>query len=403
MTEFQSKFTGQEVDNTINKLRNWIAVDDSYPSVTISGITYAVIWKSIPTSGTPCYGIGLHPTTGRLYEIYYDGSSYTAKAFSVDGHTHETEGSNDSFNLGYYDTIVENSDGTYTITRQTGYLVLDGTKNKFDGKFNNTNNEEYYYNGCINYISKPLNTGKIADIISNTLKTVSADNLYVQNIYGIAVDTAGAIIIGLTTSISTLEDANAWLVQNPASIQYKLATATTEKVEKNHYARYNERFILEHNKSEAERSANLLDIPNKTETSVGVTFTISDGVVNVNGSSATSAYPMCEINSVELQVGTYTINKSVDNSGLFIWVGSNPRTNDIVNTNGISETFTITTNMRAYICIVSTQLQTYSNFKFSLMLNEGSVALPYQPYEGKVMHEKDISNMGIIIEDLTGN
>ena len=179
--------------------------------------------------------------------------------------------------------------------------------------------------------------------------------------------------------------------------------AKTEKVEANHYARYNERFILEHNKSEAERSANLLDISNKTETSAGVTFTISDGVINVNGSSAASAYPMCEINSVELQVGTYTINKSVYNSGLFIWVGSNPRTNDIVNTNGISETFTITTNMRAYICIVSTQLQTYSNFKFSLMLNEGSIPLPYQPYEGKVIHEKDISNIGITIEDLTGN
>ena len=257
MTEFQSKFTGQEVDNTINKLRNWIAVDDSYPSVTISGITYAVIWKSIPTSGTPCYGIGLHPTTGRLYEIYYDGSSYTAKAFSVDGHTHETSENNDSFNLGYYDTITANSDGTYTITRQTGYIVLDGVKNKFDGKFNNTHNAEYYYNGCINYISKPSNTGTIADIISNTLKTVSADNLYTQNIYGIAVDTAGAIIIGLTTAITTIDEANAYLVQNPISIQYKLATATTEKVEKNHYARYNQRFILEHNKSEADRSANL--------------------------------------------------------------------------------------------------------------------------------------------------
>ena len=36
------------------------------------------------------------------------------------------------YNLGYYDTITENSDGTYTITRQTGYLVLDGVKNKFN-------------------------------------------------------------------------------------------------------------------------------------------------------------------------------------------------------------------------------------------------------------------------------
>ena len=72
MAEFQSKFTGQEVDNAIDKLRTWIGVDGTYPTVTISGVTYAVIWKSIPVSGTPCYGIGLHPTTGRIYEIYYE-------------------------------------------------------------------------------------------------------------------------------------------------------------------------------------------------------------------------------------------------------------------------------------------------------------------------------------------
>ena len=84
MAEFQSIFTGQEVDNTINKLRSWIVVDGTYPTVTISGVTYAVIWKSIPVSGKACYGIGLHPTTGRPYEIYYNGSSYTATALDAD-------------------------------------------------------------------------------------------------------------------------------------------------------------------------------------------------------------------------------------------------------------------------------------------------------------------------------
>ena len=84
MAEFQSIFTGQEVDNTINKLRSWIAVDGTYPTVTISSVTYAVIWKSIPASGKACYGIGLHPTTGRPYEIYYNGSSYTATALDAD-------------------------------------------------------------------------------------------------------------------------------------------------------------------------------------------------------------------------------------------------------------------------------------------------------------------------------
>ena len=94
MAEFQSIFTGQEVDNTINKLRSWIAVDGTYPTVTISGVTYAVIWKVVPVAGTPCYGIGLHPTTGRLYEIYYNGSSYTATALDAD--TKNTAGAIDN-------------------------------------------------------------------------------------------------------------------------------------------------------------------------------------------------------------------------------------------------------------------------------------------------------------------
>ena len=44
------------------------------------------------------------------------------------------------YNLGAYDKIVTNDDGTYTITRQTGYLVLDGVNHKFTDKYGTTNN-----------------------------------------------------------------------------------------------------------------------------------------------------------------------------------------------------------------------------------------------------------------------
>ena len=138
MAEFQSIFTGQEVDNTINKLRSWIAVDGTYPTVTISGVTYAVIWKSIPVSGTPCYGIGLHPTTGRIYEIYYNGSSYTATALDTD--TKNTAGSTNStsklFLVGagsqaanpqtFSNNQVYTTDGTLYLTKTTD---LSGTAN----------------------------------------------------------------------------------------------------------------------------------------------------------------------------------------------------------------------------------------------------------------------------------
>ena len=125
MAEFQSIFTGQEVDNTINKLRSWIAVDGTYPTVTISGVTYAVIWKSIPVSGKACYGIGLHPTTGRPYEIYYNGSSYTATALDAD--TKNTAGS----------------------TNDAGKLYLVGTKTQDTNPQTYSNNQVYMANGVL--------------------------------------------------------------------------------------------------------------------------------------------------------------------------------------------------------------------------------------------------------------
>ena len=305
------------------------------------------------------------------------------------------------YNLGVYDKITTNDDGTYTITRQTGYIVLDGVKNKFDGKFNNTNNEEYYYEGCINYISKPLNTGTIADIISNTLKTVSADELYIQNTYGIAVDTSGKIIIGLTTAITTIDEANVWLAQNPISIQYKLATATTEKVEKNHYARYNERFILEHNKSEAERSVNL-----------GY-FADRQGRWWVSKQDDISEF----IN--QLPNGTYNISAdftplSIDSgynvTSCFFWLqisGGQYSSGDGIKT--VIDNFTsLNQTRRGYLTFTK---QSYTNYEFRLwgfgnhnggnhgegkcsniMLVEGDHSYPYQAYEGKTIHEKDLGN-----------
>ena len=124
MAEFQSKFTGQEVENTIDKLRSWIAVDGTYPTVTISGITYAVIWKVVPVSGTACYGIGLHPTTGRPYEIYYNGSSYTATALDAD--TKNTAGA---------------------IDNNTDKLYLVGAKNQGESPQTYSNSKVYTQNG----------------------------------------------------------------------------------------------------------------------------------------------------------------------------------------------------------------------------------------------------------------
>ena len=276
------------------------------------------------------------------------------------------------YNLGAYDKIVTNDDGTYTITRQTGYLKLDGNEHKFKYKMGSTTNAEYAYEGAINYISRPSSSSIIASIISNTLKTLSADDLYTQNTYGIAVDTRGVIIVGLTTAIDTLDKANAYLVQNPISIQYKLATATTEKVEKNHYATYNQDFILDHNKREAEKSANLLDYSKIVN---NYTLTSDGQLLPYNG------YYVTDFIRVEPNK-TYTMSNSHDGTLYFYDINKN-----FIKVVENTAPVTFTTGSNVYY-IRKSSPNTYTQ----IMINEGTIALPYQPYEGKIIHEKDLGN-----------
>ena len=277
------------------------------------------------------------------------------------------------YNLGYYDTITANSDGTYTITRQTGYIVLDGVKHKFSEKSSSTHNGLFYNHD--NYVKsnalKPSNTATDPTIICNLFETKQNDYLYNNNEYGVSLYPDGAICVGLTTAITTIDDANAYLVQNPISIQYKLATATTEKVEKNHYATYNQRFILEHNKSEAERSANLWykgDI--------------------IFGGEHTEIFKKCKKGIHTLRI-TSSRNTTY---GEFHWYIKDLTTDTLI-LDGIlpnnSYTFNVTQEMIDHD-VRMWAWGTTSNDVCKVMLNEGSTPLPYQAYEGKVVHEKEL-------------
>ena len=141
------------------------------------------------------------------------------------------------FELGYYDTIKENDDESYTITRQTGYLTY---KSGDLGNVATSTSGLIYFN-----IDLPFNYN-YGGFISNIKYTTNPDIAWNS--------TEDIVVIANTGAVG---DRRIYYKQGraePIYIQYKLATATTEKVEKNHYARYNERFILEHNKKEAERS-----------------------------------------------------------------------------------------------------------------------------------------------------
>ena len=322
-------------------------------------------------------------------KTYSDGTYLYSNStkVSVVGHTHEVSDITDlykqEYNLGYYDTITENSDGTYTITRQTGYVILDGSEDGWG----------IYLQGLWAYIKvyniiPVTNQNNVGQFITNRGPAVSITTMInTSSGIQIAQDELSINIRPNVSSINSLETFKQWLAQNNIAIQYKLATSYTEKVEKNHYARYNEHFILEHNKSEAEKSANLFDVNN-----------VEYGSIDENGSNMESGHARVRSFYIPVLPNTY-YSISANNPSLLIYELYQYDSNksyiapyvDI-----LEDTYTfLTKNNTYYIRIL---FRNTSNTDFNLdilsrvMLNYGTTPLPYQPYEGKVVHEKGLED-----------
>lgn len=270
------------------------------------------------------------------------------------------------YNLGHYDTITANSDGTYTITRQTGYVDLGS----FDWGVANLN----AYNGqCTQmHINLQNNSTDENSFVSNIL---IPDTNWTPTLYHAKISSNQIFFnIPLQTSI---DNAIAYTLNLGIQIQYKLATATTEKVEKNHYARYNQTFILEHNKSEAERSANLLtDNVFADEKAIkNITYTANGSIITINTTDTNDPYIYFK-NCFTLDKKT-TITLSLDNYNNIEMCG--------IVING-SSTFIaqdvkpITLTLSAGTYGLGFETNDVGSNTYKVMLNEGSVALPYQPY-----------------------
>lgn len=274
------------------------------------------------------------------------------------------------YNLGLYDKITTNSDGTYTITRQTGYLNSNDLLDSFiqvswDSKLFETDI-------LLSIITDIGQQSQLVNYILNDTTNYIKDNVYSSssNNHSVSVSNDKLVIKDISSDINTLKQ---YLLQHPLIIQYKLATATTEKVEKNHYARYNQDFILEHNKSEAERSANLWYKGD-------ITF----------GGEYTEIFKKCE-------KGTHTLRISSSRNTTyeeFHWY-IRDLTTDTTILDGILPNHSYTINVTQEILTHDVRLWSFGTTSSDIckvMLNKGSVALPYQSYEGKTIHEKDLEN-----------
>lgn len=182
---------------------------------------------------------------------------------------------------------------------------------------------------------------------------------------------------------------------NNDGTQSESSSETIETLSDRYFARTGQPYIEEWKKSEADRSSNLLCID---EIPAGELFnctaSFSNGILTINPSTRD---PYVQFKRFSLKAGTYTIS-AYSTSAMQIIVfnlTAGVYTNNAVDTIGLNIlTFTLQTDATIYIRIDgkedgSVASQTVYNF----MLNTGSVALPYQPYEGEVVHESRISNV----------
>ena len=265
-------------------------------------------------------------------------------------------------NLGYYDTITENSDGTYTITKQTGYIKgtdflnwgMNGAGNRYVifEQIKVNNNIENIIGNCgrVDCYSWWQNTFSQVTITYDS----NSDFLIILLPYGTAENDSSPL--------------------NDIHVQYKLSSARIEIVEKNYLAQYNKRFILEQNKIEAEKSSNLWSYEQSITINAGSEkwWTLSNATMDAWG----------------LVVGeTYSIKSFVNNTTKDLAFQLLPGYSDF--RDGRTFVFTSDTQIR----IGGNTVASTVTFTPKIMIVKGiDIADEYQPYSGAPIHKKEFED-----------
>ena len=265
-------------------------------------------------------------------------------------------------NLGHYDTITENSDGTYTITKQTGYI--NGTD--FLNWGMNAAGNRY-----VTFEQIKVNNN-IENIIGNCDKVGSGS--WWQNTFSqvtITYDGNNDFLI-ILLPYGTAENDSSPLYD--IHVQYKLPSTRTEIVEKNYCAQYNKRFILEQNKIEATKSSNLWSYENSITINAGSEqwWILSNATLDAWG----------------LVIGeTYSIKSFVNNNTKDLAFQIVPGWSDF--RDGRSFVFTSDTQIR----IGGNTVASTVTFIPKITLVKGiDIADEYQPYSGKPVHKKEFED-----------
>ena len=293
------------------------------------------------------------------------------------------------YNLGAYDTYVDNGNGTVTVTRKTGYLTFDGDSS-----------EGWFQDGSLHGYRISIRTTGIANAVANIRVIADKDAAYQNNqssgaIFTTNSGTQGKISIYIyDSSVTDLETAKTWLSANPVFVEYETSTSYTENlpanVPLNTLDVNGEQFV----RNEWEKTLNLADW---------------DGTEDYTNNQNTWTYLFIARLSVgvnyHLTIKNFSQNR-LGHGGLFLVQSDTPnipvpyqsliRNPDQIvsweySPNG-DKTADFTPS-KEYVCLGIDTDGTSKTFHVEdIMLVEGSHAYPYQPYNGAIVHERELND-----------
>lgn len=130
---------------------------------------------------------------------------------------------------------------------------------------------------------------------------------------------------------------------------------------------------------------NLLPMATSSQTLNGITCTSnSDGSVTIKG-TATGWSTMVIDGDFSLPAGTYTLNSNTQTTGVGLSISKDVGgTQNIATSSTTSKTFTLPDLIKHYVAHIVVRPNSVVDTTIYPMLNLGSTAMPYEPYQGSV-------------------
>jgi hypothetical protein len=297
------------------------------------------------------------------------------------------------YNDGYYDSELTRDNYSRTVQRQTGYYCIDHVDT---GGGTTSGGLHWYEDSTMPYLSTEIYTtssGYIgATFVSNIFVQTIGDWAWYEKVECISSiqKTRNQFKFRIYLTAEDIASANKYLAEHPIYIQYKLPTSYTEKVRINQPINTLNADLQLRLRNECEKGLNLLNTNGWSYMNAsGISFSPNyvDGkllYVNIYGTATTT---VVYEKKVTLTKGVYVLSNilgvgcSWANGDIRINVGSN--TYDSETPFYVEET----TECRARIYVYSGA--TVAQYLYP-MLVRGTIPYPYQPYNGKIIHEVDL-------------